>query len=179
MMFLVNFHTNATRIGWHLWEIDFGFAPGLPLGWCRRTAGLVFVNAFLSLAGSLPPSLPLSLSLCLSLPLSLSRSISLAHTHTHNIHTPTHDVHTPTRADSFSHSIVGPARAQPSGSAGRSETPSPQTSRTAPHLLPEFGRRTIRYTQRRGHISVETVVWMRQGVVLVPISNIRILAGDL
>ena len=29
----VNFHTNATRIGWHLWEIDLRFAPGLPPGW--------------------------------------------------------------------------------------------------------------------------------------------------
>ena len=33
-LFLVNSHTNATRIGWHLWEIDLRFAPGLPLGWC-------------------------------------------------------------------------------------------------------------------------------------------------
>ena len=30
---LVNYHTNATRIGWHLWEIDLRFAPGLPPGW--------------------------------------------------------------------------------------------------------------------------------------------------
>ena len=30
---LVNSHTNATRIGWHLWEIDLRFAPGLPPGW--------------------------------------------------------------------------------------------------------------------------------------------------
>ena len=29
----VNSHTNATRIGWHLWEIDIRFAPGLPPGW--------------------------------------------------------------------------------------------------------------------------------------------------
>ena len=29
----VNSHTNATRIGWHLWEIDLRFAPGLPPGW--------------------------------------------------------------------------------------------------------------------------------------------------
>ena len=28
-------HTNATRIGWHLWEIDLRFAPGLPPGWQR------------------------------------------------------------------------------------------------------------------------------------------------
>ena len=32
MVSLVNFHTNATRIGWHLWEIDLRFAPGLPPG---------------------------------------------------------------------------------------------------------------------------------------------------
>jgi len=37
MISLVNSHTNATRIGWHLWEIDFRFAPGLPPGWtCPR-----------------------------------------------------------------------------------------------------------------------------------------------
>ena len=29
MVSLVNSHTNATRIGWHLWEIDLRFAPGL------------------------------------------------------------------------------------------------------------------------------------------------------
>ena len=33
MISLVNSHTNATRIGWHLWEIDLRFAPGLPPGW--------------------------------------------------------------------------------------------------------------------------------------------------
>jgi len=33
MFFLVNSHTNATRIGWHLWESDLRFAPGLPPGW--------------------------------------------------------------------------------------------------------------------------------------------------
>ena len=33
MVDLVNSHTKATRIGWHLWEIDLGFAPGLPPGW--------------------------------------------------------------------------------------------------------------------------------------------------
>jgi len=33
MVPLVNSHTNATRIGWHLWEIDLRFAPGLPAGW--------------------------------------------------------------------------------------------------------------------------------------------------
>ena len=35
MVSLVNCHTNATRIGWHLWEIDLRFAPGLPPGWAR------------------------------------------------------------------------------------------------------------------------------------------------
>ena len=33
MISLVNSHTNSTRIGWHLWEIDLRFAPGLPPGW--------------------------------------------------------------------------------------------------------------------------------------------------
>ena len=28
-------HTHATRIGWHLWEIDLRFAPELPPGWCQ------------------------------------------------------------------------------------------------------------------------------------------------
>ena len=34
---LVNSHTNATRIGWHLWEIGLGFAPGLPPRWLDVT----------------------------------------------------------------------------------------------------------------------------------------------
>ena len=33
MVSLVKSHTNATRIGWHLWEIDLRFAPWLPPGW--------------------------------------------------------------------------------------------------------------------------------------------------
>ena len=33
MVSLVNSHTNSTRIGWHLWEIDLRFAPGSPPGW--------------------------------------------------------------------------------------------------------------------------------------------------
>jgi len=33
MVSLVNSHTNATRIGWHLWVIGLRFAPGLPPGW--------------------------------------------------------------------------------------------------------------------------------------------------
>ena len=32
MVSAVNSHTNATRIGWHLWEIDLRFAHGLPPG---------------------------------------------------------------------------------------------------------------------------------------------------
>ena len=31
MVSQVNSHTNATRIGWHMWEIDLRFAPRLPL----------------------------------------------------------------------------------------------------------------------------------------------------
>ena len=36
-----NSHTNATRIGCHLWEIDLRFAPGLPPGWlfCGEALG--------------------------------------------------------------------------------------------------------------------------------------------
>ena len=33
MVSSVNYHTNATMIRWHLWEIDSRFAPGLPPGW--------------------------------------------------------------------------------------------------------------------------------------------------
>ena len=37
MVALVNSHTNSTRIGWHLWDIDLRFAPGLPPGrLCER-----------------------------------------------------------------------------------------------------------------------------------------------
>ena len=36
MVSLVNSHTNAIRIGWHLWEIDLKFAPGLPPGWLKQ-----------------------------------------------------------------------------------------------------------------------------------------------
>ena len=32
MVSLVNSHRNATRIGWHLKEIDLRVAPGLPPG---------------------------------------------------------------------------------------------------------------------------------------------------
>ena len=40
MVSLVNSPTNATRIGKHLWEIVFRFAPGLPPGWCRGAFAL-------------------------------------------------------------------------------------------------------------------------------------------
>ena len=39
MVSLVNSHTHATRIGWHLWEIDLRFAPGLPPGWIASSGG--------------------------------------------------------------------------------------------------------------------------------------------
>ena len=41
MVYLVNSQTNATRIGWHLWEIDLRFAPGLPPGWVRGGSGAI------------------------------------------------------------------------------------------------------------------------------------------
>ena len=37
MVSLVNSHTNATRTGSHMWEIDLRFAPGLPPGWLHRS----------------------------------------------------------------------------------------------------------------------------------------------
>ena len=37
---LVNSHTNATRIGWHLRETDLRFAPELPPGWLGSTVKL-------------------------------------------------------------------------------------------------------------------------------------------
>jgi len=47
MVSSVNSHTNATRIGWHLWEIDLRFAPGLPPGWlCMSISGLCGSLAF-------------------------------------------------------------------------------------------------------------------------------------
>ena len=33
MVSLVKSHTNATRIGWHLWGIDLRLTLGLPPGW--------------------------------------------------------------------------------------------------------------------------------------------------
>ena len=53
----VNSHTNASRIGWHLWEIDLMFAPGLPPGWHPLEKGDVCH------ANSLPPTAhPLTLT---------------------------------------------------------------------------------------------------------------------
>ena len=50
MVSSVNPQTDATRIGWHLWEIDLRFATGLPPEWhsaavCQsRALGEVPVN---------------------------------------------------------------------------------------------------------------------------------------
>ena len=33
MALLAKSHANAARIGWYLWGIDLGFAPGLTPGW--------------------------------------------------------------------------------------------------------------------------------------------------
>ena len=44
MVSSVNSHTNATRIGWHLWEIDLKFTPGLPPGWSGFSAAIRFVR---------------------------------------------------------------------------------------------------------------------------------------
>ena len=47
MVSLVNSHANATRIGGHVGEIDLRFAPGLPLGWQKKSIrGLLGVTAF-------------------------------------------------------------------------------------------------------------------------------------
>jgi len=43
MVYSVNSHTNATRIGWHLWEIDLRFAPGLPSGWWAEEATWIVI----------------------------------------------------------------------------------------------------------------------------------------
>ena len=42
MVSLVNSHTNATSIGWHLWQINLRFAPGLPPGWKYARGGQGF-----------------------------------------------------------------------------------------------------------------------------------------
>ena len=36
MVSLINSHTNATRLGWHIRETDWQFASGLPSGWVQR-----------------------------------------------------------------------------------------------------------------------------------------------
>ena len=36
MISLVNSYTNAAIVGWHLWEIELGFAHGLPPGWLNN-----------------------------------------------------------------------------------------------------------------------------------------------
>ena len=51
MVSLVNSHTNATRIGWHLWEIYLTFAPGLPPGWILRRDNLTCVFFFTLVTG--------------------------------------------------------------------------------------------------------------------------------
>ena len=49
MVSLVNSHTNATRIGWHLWEIDIRVSPGLPPGWLVTFPQLSVAAVFCSL----------------------------------------------------------------------------------------------------------------------------------
>jgi hypothetical protein len=53
MVSLVNAHTNATRIGWHLWEIDLRFAPGLPPGWLTHRSCIL--SPFLLKKVAFPP----------------------------------------------------------------------------------------------------------------------------
>jgi hypothetical protein len=55
MVSLVISHTDATRIGWHLWEIDLRFAPGLPPRWLNpphsegyRDRGILNSGSFFS-----------------------------------------------------------------------------------------------------------------------------------
>jgi len=50
---LVNSHTNATRIGWHLWEIDLRFAPGS----CLETGERLHVafEIFYDVVSTAPP----------------------------------------------------------------------------------------------------------------------------
>ena len=57
MVSLVNSHTNATRIGWHMWEIDFRFAPGLPPGWNGGT-GTKGIGGFVGKNGKRGPRGP-------------------------------------------------------------------------------------------------------------------------
>ena len=76
MVSSVNSHTNVTRIGWHLWEIDLRFAPGLPPGWDpaaypERTCTGGNTEKRGNADGHAPSRSRISLSLALS-PLSLS-----------------------------------------------------------------------------------------------------------
>ena len=57
MVSLVNYHGNATGIGWHLWEIDLRFAPGLPPGWVGTCCGDGFVEICPQLRRPRPPHL--------------------------------------------------------------------------------------------------------------------------
>jgi len=50
MVSFVNSHTNATRIGWHMWEIDLRFAPGLPPGWGDTRSRSLAPNSLRSMA---------------------------------------------------------------------------------------------------------------------------------
>jgi hypothetical protein len=74
MVCLVNSHTNAIKIGRHLWEIDLIFPPGSPPGWVQTR----LVSA--TRGGPLDPlgSVSLSLSHSLSRPRSLFPSLSLS-----------------------------------------------------------------------------------------------------
>ena len=38
---IVNSHTSATRIGWHMWEITLSSASGLPPGWVPLPTALI------------------------------------------------------------------------------------------------------------------------------------------
>jgi len=61
MVSLVNSLTNATRIGWHLWEIDLRFAPGLPPGWLTKgCSGVQCEHHSVSAPGALPGRCPAS-----------------------------------------------------------------------------------------------------------------------
>ena len=56
MISLVNYHTDATRIGWHLWEIDLKFAPGLPPGWPTFKIRTFAVSSGTGRGGAVLPS---------------------------------------------------------------------------------------------------------------------------
>jgi len=94
MVSSVNSHTNATRIGWHLWEIDLRFAHGLPPGWSiwrmienpMSFGSLIIVEATF---GNCPGSTPAVIKLmvrsmvksCASTPSSFSVHASTRHSH--------------------------------------------------------------------------------------------------